>query len=46
LPNGGAGIELDALATNEIGCTIPGEGNIIAGNGGDGVEITAEPQLI
>jgi len=29
-----------ALATTKIGCTIPGEGNIIAGNGGDGVEIT------
>jgi CSLREA domain-containing protein len=40
LANGGAGVEIDGSNKNEIGCTVPEEGNVISGNTGDGVEIT------
>src|SRR5262249_34831442 len=39
IPNA-VGVEISGGAANEIGCTIPGSGNVISGNTGDGVEIT------
>lgn len=38
--NGDAGVKIDGSNFNEIGCTVPEEGNVISGNGGEGVEIT------
>ncbi|HWB10980.1 MAG TPA: Calx-beta domain-containing protein [Pirellulales bacterium] len=39
LANGGDGIYVNATPNMVIGGTLPGEGNLISGNGGDGVEI-------
>jgi uncharacterized repeat protein (TIGR01451 family)/CSLREA domain-containing protein len=38
--NGDAGVKIDGSYGNEIGCTVPEQGNVISGNGGEGVEIT------
>jgi CSLREA domain-containing protein len=38
--NGSAGVELNGVTDNEVGCTVPGAGNLISGNTGDGVEVT------
>jgi len=40
LGNGGAGVKVDGSIYNEIGCTIPEEGNVISGNTGHGVLLT------
>ena len=38
--NGGSGVKLDGSNGNTIGGTGPTEGNVISGNGGEGVELT------
>jgi titin len=37
IPNGDAGVEIDAGANNRVGGTMAAERNVISGNGGDGV---------
>lgn len=40
LPNGGDGISIDGASASEIGGTVAGQGNLIAGNVGNGLSIT------
>ncbi len=42
LGNGRDGIDVGASAYNSIGGTAPGAGNVISGNGGDGIFVTYE----
>ena len=39
IPNSSNGINLDAAINNTLGGTAPGSGNVISGNGGNGVSI-------
>jgi hypothetical protein len=39
LGNGIDGVFLDAGSSSEVGCTVPGAGNVIANNGGHGVTV-------
>ncbi len=42
LPNGGPGVSIvDGAQLTQVGGTNPGEGNVIANNGGSGVEVRA-----
>ncbi len=43
LPNGGHGVRIAGPTNNTIGGTTPGAGNVISGNGGDGIDFTGGP---
>jgi CSLREA domain-containing protein len=42
--NGGSGVSLLNASSNIVGGTVPGAGNVISGNGGDGVAIAGNPR--
>ena len=41
-PNGGGGVTIDAAPGNTVGSVTAGQGNLISGNTGDGVQITGD----